>query len=118
MTSSASEAAASVRLDKWLWFARFCKSRSLAQSRIEAGEVAVNGVAARKSSQMVRPGDLVDLAAPGAGRKIRVLAAGERRGPAPEARTLYEECGPSEFFQAEAEEVPATHGVVPGLRLW
>jgi ribosome-associated heat shock protein Hsp15 len=79
------------RLDQWLWFARFAKSRSLAARLCAAGEVAINGATVKKPNQTVRVGDLVVVPQGGWQRTVRVLALGLRRGPAAEARTLYEE---------------------------
>lgn len=79
------------RLDQWLWFARLVKSRSLAARLCVAGVVTVNGMAVRKPNHMLRIGDI--LAAPQGAfcRTVRVLSLGTRRGPASEARKLYEE---------------------------
>jgi ribosome-associated heat shock protein Hsp15 len=82
---------AKARLDQWLWFARFVKSRSLAARLCAAGAVAVNGSPARKANQSVRVGDVVVLPQGGRQLIVRVLALGSRRGPAAEARRLYEE---------------------------
>ncbi|MGD9613928.1 MAG: RNA-binding S4 domain-containing protein [Alphaproteobacteria bacterium] len=82
---------AKTRLDQWLWFARFVKSRSLAARLCAAGAVTINGSAVRKANQTVRVGDIVILPQGGWQRTVRVLALGARRGPASEARTLYEE---------------------------
>ena len=79
------------RLDQWLWFARFVKSRSLAARLCAAGAVAVNGIPAKKPNQTVRIGDVVVLPQGGWQRTVKVLALGARRGPAAEARLLYEE---------------------------
>lgn len=79
------------RLDQWLWFARFVKSRSLAARLCAAGAVAVNGIPAKKANQSVRIGDVVVLPQGGWQRTVRVLALGVRRGPATEACGLYEE---------------------------
>jgi ribosome-associated heat shock protein Hsp15 len=81
----------SLRIDKWLWFARFCKSRSLAQHLVEEGEVSLNGQAVGKPSTTVRPGDELVLPLGRDRRRVRVLALATRRGPAPEAHTLYDE---------------------------
>ena len=80
-----------LRIDKWLWFARFCKTRSLAQHLVEAGEVQLNGRVVAKASTLVKAGDQVELPAGRTRRRVRVAALGERRGPAEEARTLYHE---------------------------
>ncbi|ACA19133.1 RNA-binding S4 domain protein [Methylobacterium sp. 4-46] len=77
------------RLDKWLWFARFAKTRSLAARLIADGYVRVNGQRAEAASKAVAVGDVVTVAAAHATVAVRVVALGERRGPAPEARLLY-----------------------------
>lgn len=82
---------AKARLDQWLWFARFVKSRSLATRLCAAGAVAINGSIVTKPNQAVRVGDVVKLPQGGWQRTVRVLALGARRGPASEARLLYEE---------------------------
>ncbi|HWD58000.1 MAG TPA: RNA-binding S4 domain-containing protein [Stellaceae bacterium] len=79
------------RLDQWLWFARFAKSRSLATRLCAAGAVDVNGIAVAKANHAVRPGDTVTLPQGGWQRTVEVLALGTRRGPAVEARTLFRE---------------------------
>jgi ribosome-associated heat shock protein Hsp15 len=79
------------RVDQWLWFARFVKSRSLAARLCAAGEVAVNGVAVAKPNHAVKAGDIVVVQQHGWERTVRVVALGERRGPAAEARGLFEE---------------------------
>jgi ribosome-associated heat shock protein Hsp15 len=82
---------ASRRLDQWLWFARFVKSRSLAARLCIGGLVSVNGVTTRKANQALRVGDIVAVWQGAFCRTVRVLALGVRRGPAGEARHLYEE---------------------------
>lgn len=79
------------RLDQWLWFARFVKSRSLALRLCAAGAVSVNGLAVNKASHAVRLGDTIALPQGTVRRMVRVLSLGTRRGPASEARLLYEE---------------------------
>lgn len=85
---------ASLRIDKWLWFARFFKTRSLAASVVEAGEVRLNGVAVAKTSQAVKAGDELIFPTGKRMRRVIVLDVGERRGPAPEAQALYREEDP------------------------
>jgi len=80
-----------LRLDKWLWFARFFKSRSLAQKLCESGRLRINGQVVRKTHQTLRPGDVLTFPKGRDIRVIRVVALGTRRGPAPEAQTLYED---------------------------
>ena len=82
---------AKARLDQWLWFARFVKTRSLGSRFCVAGAVAINGVPVKKPNQSVRVGDVVVLPQGGWQLTVRVLALGSRRGPATEARGLYEE---------------------------
>lgn len=89
--NSASPAPTSRRLDQWLWFARFVKSRSLASRLCAAGAVAVNGLAVKKGNHTVRLGDAIELPQGAFRHTVRVQALGERRGPAMEARLLYEE---------------------------
>lgn len=84
-------AAGSLRLDKWLVHARFAKTRERAQHLIENTRIRVNRVVVEKAAHPVRPGDLITLPLGNGIRVLRVLALGERRGPATEARTLYEE---------------------------
>jgi ribosome-associated heat shock protein Hsp15 len=78
------------RIDKWLWHARFCKTRPIAQTQAETGRIRLNGNRVVKSSVCVRVGDVMVLPAGGEVVALRVLGLGERRGPASEARTLYE----------------------------
>jgi ribosome-associated heat shock protein Hsp15 len=79
------------RLDQWLWFARLAKSRSLAGRLCAAGAVTLNGTTVRKPNRLIRLGDAIVAPQGGYRRTVRVLALGLRRGPAIEARLLYEE---------------------------
>jgi ribosome-associated heat shock protein Hsp15 len=92
------------RLDQWLWFARFAKSRSLAARLCAAGLIAVNGVAVRKPNHTIRVGDIVVVPQGGWQRTARVVAFGKRRGPAFEARLLYEETAPPQRLSELAPE--------------
>lgn len=85
--------AESIRLDKWLWQARFFKSRTLATRFLEAGKARMRG-AVVKSHARVRADDIVTFTLGGAVRVVRVCVLGSRRGPAAEARTLYEDLSP------------------------
>jgi ribosome-associated heat shock protein Hsp15 len=84
----------SLRLDKWLWHARFCKSRTLAAKLAAAGKVRIAGTAVFKAHHGVKPGDVLTFPLGAYIRTVRILALGERRGPAPEARRLYEDLAP------------------------
>jgi len=95
MESTESGERRKTRLDQWLWFARFVKSRSLAARLCAAGAVMVNGAAVKKANHPIRLGDIVVLPQGGWQKTVRVLALGMRRGPAPEARLLYEEAAVS-----------------------
>ena len=79
-----------MRLDKWLWVARFFKTRALAQRHIELGRVQVNGTKV-KNSKNISAGNKIDLTLNSLPYKITVLTLSHQRRPAPEARTLYEE---------------------------
>jgi ribosome-associated heat shock protein Hsp15 len=86
----ASSSALPQRLDKWLWFARILKTRTLAAQLIEGGKVRVNRVRVVKPSHSVQQGDVLTIALRGHVLVLRILAGGTRRGPPPEARLLYE----------------------------
>jgi ribosome-associated heat shock protein Hsp15 len=79
-----------MRIDKWLWAARFFKTRTLAVQAIEAGHVSVNGERA-KPAKALKPGDTVVVRRPPFEHTVLVKALSERRGPAAEAALLYEE---------------------------
>ncbi len=87
---------AKLRLDKWLWQARFFKTRSLSAKVISAGNVRVNAVRVSKPAFAVSLGDVLTFPQAKDIRVIKVLALGERRGPAPEAAQLYEDLSPPE----------------------
>jgi ribosome-associated heat shock protein Hsp15 len=78
------------RLDKWLFCARFCRTRETAQNIVAGGKVRLNGARIRKSGHVVRPGDVLTLALGGNVRVVTVLARADRRGQTDEARTLYQ----------------------------
>jgi len=77
------------RLDKWLWFARFAKTRTLAAKLVASGFVRVNGQRTDNAAKALAVGDVVTVALARTTLVVRVEALGERRGPAPEARQLY-----------------------------
>lgn len=83
-----------MRVDKWLWHARFFKTRSKASAVVAAGRLRINGVRARKAAQGIRPGDVLTFPQERDVRVVRVLALPDRRGPAPEARASYEDLSP------------------------
>ena len=96
------EGAGRLRLDRWLWHVRAFKTRALAVERITGGGVRVNGQPCRKPGRAVGPGDVVTFAV---GRRVatyEVLAPGTRRGPAPEAATLYRDLTPPDPMAPDA----------------
>ena len=78
------------RIDKWLFHARFYKTRVLAQEAASSGRVRLNGNRVEKPAQTLRPGDILTLGKGSQILALRVPALAERRGPAPQARLLYE----------------------------
>ncbi|MFQ5623527.1 MAG: RNA-binding S4 domain-containing protein [Paracoccaceae bacterium] len=89
-----SGSAASERLDKWLWHARFFKTRTLAARQVSAGHVRVNGSRVSKPATPVRIGDGLSFPQGRAVRLVRIRAFAQRRGPATEAQGLYEDLDP------------------------
>jgi len=85
---------ARMRADKWLCFARFFKTRSLASGLIGAGHLRINGRKAARIAQTVGPGDVLTFPQGGRIRVVRLLAVAARRGPAAEAQALYEDLDP------------------------
>lgn len=83
--------APTIRLDKWLWQARFFKSRSLSAAAVEQGGVRVNGQRVAKPAHGLRPGDVLTFAQGGRIRLVRMRDPGGRRGPASEAQALYDD---------------------------
>jgi Ribosome-associated heat shock protein implicated in the recycling of the 50S subunit (S4 paralog) len=84
-----------IRLDKWLWHARFFKSRSIASGVVTGGKVRVGGNPVSKPARAVGPGDVLTFVQADVARVIRILDCGTRRGPAPEAQALYEDLTPA-----------------------
>jgi ribosome-associated heat shock protein Hsp15 len=80
-----------MRLDKWLWHARFFKTRSLAARYIETARCRIDGRVVDKPHASVAPGMVLTFALGSRVRVVRILGLGERRGPAPEAHALYDE---------------------------
>ncbi len=107
------EKTATQRLDKWLWFARFARTRSLAARLVEDGKVRVNREKILKPAQNVRAGDVITAAIGGRVRVMRITAPGARRGPAEEARALYEDLTPP-AEPATSEKTPARPTRAPG----
>ncbi len=83
-----------LRLDKWLWYARFFKSRSAATRLCAAGRLRIGGAVINKAHYKIKLGDVLTFPQGRLIRVVKVLALGLRRGPAPEARLLYEDLKP------------------------
>lgn len=81
----------SQRIDKWLWHARFGRTRAAAQRLALSGHIRLNREKVRSASRLVRAGDVLTLGLRGGVRVIRITAIAERRGSSGEARVLYEE---------------------------
>jgi len=92
-----------VRMDKWLWAARFFKTRSIAGRACELGRIESNGQAA-KPAREVRVGDMLKVKNDSGDFQVEVLALSEMRGPATVARTLYRETDESRELRAKAAE--------------
>lgn len=85
---------AKIRLDKWLWQARFFKTRGLSAKLVSGGHVRVNSQKVAKPAHAVGPGDVLTFPQARRVRVIKIVAVGARRGPAPEAQGLYEDLDP------------------------
>lgn len=114
--SPAELASGKLRLDKWLWFARFYKTRSLAAKLCASGGLRCGGVAVSKASATVKPGDVLTFPQGKHVRVIKVLALGARRGPAPEAQALYEDLAPPTRETAMPDAAPRPGGPRPTKR--
>jgi len=91
-----------LRIDKWLWQARFFKSRSLATKLCSGGTVRVNRTPVAKPHQKVRIGDVLTFPQGRSVRVVRIVALGVRRGSAVEARALYDDLSPPADVQRQA----------------
>lgn len=97
------------RLDKWLWFARIIKSRTLAQKQIEAGHVRIDSVRTTQAAHKVDVGMVLTINYAERVRVLKIVDTGTRRGPAAEARALYEDLTP-ELPKVAKELRPAKVG--------
>lgn len=108
-------AAGTQRLDKWLWFARLLKSRTMAAGLVSDGRVRVNRQRVDKPSHALHVGDVVTATVHRRVVVAKVLALGQRRGPAVEARLLYEDLSPPPQPET-AETAERGGGAAPGPR--
>ncbi len=98
-------AADKLRIDKWLWQARFFKTRSLAARMVGDGNVRLNGVRVVKPAQAVGVDDVLTFAQGARVRVVRIAALGTRRGPATEAQGLFDDLTPPETDASRTERV-------------
>jgi ribosome-associated heat shock protein Hsp15 len=102
---------ARLRIDRWLWFARFFKSRNAASQVCNARRIRIAGKIVAKASHMVKVGDILTFPQARTIRTIKIVELGTRRGPAPEAQMLYEDMEP-----ATPDQTPTNSGTGPGTR--
>jgi ribosome-associated heat shock protein Hsp15 len=93
-----------LRLDKWLWFARFFKSRTLAAKLCQSRRIRINRTVIGKSKTLISEGDVLTFPKGAYVRIIKILKLGKRRGPALEAKTLYEDLEPP-LARKEIEDI-------------
>jgi ribosome-associated heat shock protein Hsp15 len=109
----------SVRMDKWLWAARFFKTRALAQKSCEMGRIESNGHLA-KAARDVRIGDMLKIKNDGGEFEVEVLVLSEMRGPAAQAQTLYRETEASRELRlklaAELKAMQQVEGYLPAAK--
>jgi ribosome-associated heat shock protein Hsp15 len=121
--SVSGEASGTQRLDKWLWFARFTKTRTLAADTVQSGKVRLNRVRVDKPSQPVRVDDVLTLVLNRRVRLVKIVALGERRGPSATARELYEEltaeADPNKPLLQSSMQIPSLrqHDASPARRV-
>lgn len=104
----ATGAPANQRLDKWLWFARVIRTRTLAAGLVTDGHVRINSERVVKPSHLVRPGDVITVAVGPRVRILEVVAPGDRRGPATEAQGLYRDLTPPHEPDVLADAIRAS----------
>ena len=98
-----------LRIDKWLWQARFFKTRSIAAKLVQSGKLQLNGDFISKPARNVSAGDVLTFPQALKIRVIKIVELGSRRGPAPEAQTLYADLSPPETKLAYKDSVKADH---------
>lgn len=106
-----------MRIDKWLWYARFLKTRSLATAFVAAGRVRVNGARIVKPGHALRPGDVLTLPVGSQARIVRIVSLGDRRGPSGEARMLYADLTPGQDIASGSGASDETPGLSTCPRL-
>ncbi len=123
MTSKPAPEVTSIRIDKWLWYARFLKTRSLASKFVEGGKIRrrpetpeeAEATRITKPNQLVYRGDILTFPLGPHIRVVKVVEIGTRRGPAPEARLLYEDLSPP-LPKSASSTSPSPQGISAGRR--
>jgi ribosome-associated heat shock protein Hsp15 len=105
-------ASPSQRLDRWLWYARFFKSRSLAAKHCAGNKIRVNRQIASKASASVRVGDVLTFPQGRDIRVVRIIGLGSRRGPAVEAQALYEDLASPAGRTQDKKDTPASEATI------
>ncbi len=95
-----------LRIDKWMWYARFCKTRTLAQALCTEGRVTVNEEKVQKPNRLIRIGDRISIVTGPTKRTVTVQALATRRGSASKAVLLYDEPQPPQRLGIDDKEVP------------
>ncbi|PHS76712.1 MAG: RNA-binding protein S4 [Rhodospirillaceae bacterium] len=95
-----------LRVDKWLYHARFFKSRTLAGKFCQGSKVRLNDETISKAHVLVGPGDVLTFAKAEQVKIVKILDMGKRRGPASEAQTLYEDLSPTPLKRAKNLSAP------------
>lgn len=108
MTSSEGQ-----RIDKWLWYARLTKTRSLASKLVAAGKVRINREKITKPAHTVREDDVVTATLNRSLKIVKILSLGTRRGPAAEAQQLYEDLTPKEETEKKSPETASNSEPTP-----
>jgi ribosome-associated heat shock protein Hsp15 len=98
--------AARIRIDKWLWHARFAKTRSLAAKLCDQGKIRIDGAVSDKPATTVRPGQVLTFVLGRHVRIIEIVSIAERRGPAVEAVALYRDLAPPRPETAIPRDMP------------
>lgn len=100
---------ASIRIDKWLWHARFFKTRTLAQTQVTSGKIRVNSERISKPNRTVKAGDVLTFVKADRVRVIEILDVSTKRGPASEAQALYNDMSPAPAKTSSTDpDIPAS----------
>lgn len=99
------------RIDKWLWFARQYKTRTLAAKIVLAGKIRLNNQRITKSSHTVKPDDTITFVSNDQVRILKIINTGTRRGPASEAVTLYEDLSPPDERPKGKDRIAQNSGI-------